>query len=81
MLQQGQVLCLGDVELFVESVEVRVAIPKLEVPRAAPPRRDGSSAAAAVAAHRRADSRGRPLPEPRAHAGRAASPDAIRPAA
>jgi pSer/pThr/pTyr-binding forkhead associated (FHA) protein len=36
-LQQGQTLSLGDVELFVDSIEIRVAIPKLEIPRPAPP--------------------------------------------
>lgn len=40
----GQTVRLGDVELFVESAEVTVAIPKFEVPRPAPPvvRKDGS---------------------------------------
>jgi len=37
ILQQGQILGLGDVELFVDSIEIRVAIPKLEVSRPAPP--------------------------------------------
>jgi hypothetical protein len=37
VLQQGQTLCLGDVELFVDSIEIRVAIPKIEIARAAPP--------------------------------------------
>jgi len=37
VLQQGQTLSLGDVELFVDSIEVRVAIPKIEIQRAAPP--------------------------------------------
>ena len=49
-LQEGQILLIGDVELFVESTDARVAIPKFELPRAAPPiarpnrrRRHGSS--------------------------------------
>lgn len=44
ILQAGQTLTLGDVELFVESVDVTVAIPKFEIPRPAPPvvRPDGS---------------------------------------
>ncbi len=33
----GQTLCLGDVELFVETTEVTISIPKFEVPRASPP--------------------------------------------
>jgi pSer/pThr/pTyr-binding forkhead associated (FHA) protein len=37
ILQEGQTLHLGEVELFVESTDARVAIPKFEVPRAAPP--------------------------------------------
>jgi hypothetical protein len=36
-LQAGQVLRLGDIELLVESTEVRIAIPKFEVARQAPP--------------------------------------------
>src|SRR5207253_2418866 len=36
-LEEGQTLCLGDVELFVESTDVRVAIPKFDLPRPAPP--------------------------------------------
>ena len=36
-LRPGQTLCLGEVELFVESTDVKIAIPKFEVPRAAPP--------------------------------------------
>jgi pSer/pThr/pTyr-binding forkhead associated (FHA) protein len=36
-LQTGQILSLGDVELLVESTDVRIAIPKFEVPRPAPP--------------------------------------------
>src|SRR5215208_6112277 len=30
----GQTFCIGDVELFVESTEVTIAIPKFEVPQA-----------------------------------------------
>lgn len=37
VLQSGQSLGLGDVELFVESVDVKVAIPHFETPRPAPP--------------------------------------------
>jgi hypothetical protein len=37
ILEQGQILGLGDVELFVESTEVRVEIPKFDTPRPAPP--------------------------------------------
>jgi len=33
----GQTFCIGDVELFVESTEVTIAIPKFEMPQAAPP--------------------------------------------
>jgi len=33
----GQTLCLGDVELFVESTDVNIAIPKFEADRPAPP--------------------------------------------
>ena len=33
VLQQGQTLCLGEVELFVDSIEIRVAIPKFDMPR------------------------------------------------
>ncbi|HWX19878.1 MAG TPA: FHA domain-containing protein [Candidatus Binatia bacterium] len=36
-LQAGQMLRLGDIELLVESTEVRIAIPKFELPRPAPP--------------------------------------------
>ncbi len=36
-LLAGQTLCLGDVELFVESADVTIAIPKFEIPRPAPP--------------------------------------------
>jgi len=37
-LRAGQTLCLGDVELFVESTDVTIAIPKFEPPpRPAPP--------------------------------------------
>jgi pSer/pThr/pTyr-binding forkhead associated (FHA) protein len=36
-LKVGQILRLGDVDLLVESTEVTIAIPKLEVPRPAPP--------------------------------------------
>ncbi len=36
-LTAGQVLRLGDVELFVETTEVKVAIPKFDLPRPAPP--------------------------------------------
>ena len=43
-LEAGQTVHLGEVELFVENVDVRVAIPKIEVQVAAPPvvRADGS---------------------------------------
>ena len=43
-LRAGQVLRLGDIELLVENTEVTIAIPKIEVPRPAPPvmRSDGS---------------------------------------
>jgi len=43
-LSNGQTLRLGDVEFLVQSAEVRVAIPKFDVPRPAPPvvLRDGS---------------------------------------
>ena len=37
VLQSGQSLALGDVEMFVESVDINVAIPRFETPRAAPP--------------------------------------------
>ncbi len=33
----GQSFCLGDVELFVETTEVKVAIPKFDLPRPASP--------------------------------------------
>jgi len=36
-LQPGQTLRLGDVELLVETTDVRIAIPKFEVERPAPP--------------------------------------------
>jgi len=36
-LKAGQTLRLGDVDLLVESTEVTISIPKLEVARAAPP--------------------------------------------
>lgn len=36
-LQAGQTIHLGDVELFVETTEVKVAIPQYERPRPAPP--------------------------------------------
>ncbi len=36
-LSAGQVLRLGDVELLVESTELKIAIPKFDVPRPAPP--------------------------------------------
>jgi len=36
-LRAGQTLCLGQVELFVESTDARVAIPRFDVPRPAPP--------------------------------------------
>jgi pSer/pThr/pTyr-binding forkhead associated (FHA) protein len=36
-LVAGQTLCLGDVELFVESTDVTIAIPKFDVERPAPP--------------------------------------------
>ena len=35
-LLEGQTLCMGDVELLVETAEVKVAIPKFEVPYEAP---------------------------------------------
>jgi pSer/pThr/pTyr-binding forkhead associated (FHA) protein len=43
-LQAGQTLHMGEVEIFVENVDVKVAIPKIEVQVAAPPvvRSDGS---------------------------------------
>jgi pSer/pThr/pTyr-binding forkhead associated (FHA) protein len=43
-LWAGQVLRLGDIELLVESTEVRISIPKFEVPQPAPPvvQKDGS---------------------------------------
>jgi len=37
VVQAGQTLTLGEVELFVESTDVTIAIPKFEVPRPAPP--------------------------------------------
>ena len=37
VLVEGQIVRLGDVELLVESTEVRVAIPEYERPRPAPP--------------------------------------------
>jgi hypothetical protein len=36
-LSAGQILRLGDVEMLVETTEVKVAIPKFDVPRPAPP--------------------------------------------
>src|SRR5690349_18376326 len=36
-LETGQTLRLGDVELMVDSTEVRVAIPQFELPKPAPP--------------------------------------------
>jgi len=36
-LRAGQTLCLGQVELFVESTDATVAIPRFDVPRPAPP--------------------------------------------
>jgi hypothetical protein len=36
-LGTGQVLRLGDIELIAESTDITVAIPKFDVPRAAPP--------------------------------------------
>lgn len=36
-LSAGQTLALGDVEFLVDSIEVKVAIPKFEMPRPAPP--------------------------------------------
>src|SRR2546423_8626498 len=36
-LTAGQTFRMGDVEVFIESTEVTVAIPKFEVPRPAPP--------------------------------------------
>src|SRR5215475_14103588 len=36
-LQAGQTLTLGEAELFVESTDVNIAIPKFELPRPAPP--------------------------------------------
>jgi hypothetical protein len=36
-LRAGQTLCLGQVELLVESTDAKVAIPKFDVPRPAPP--------------------------------------------
>src|SRR5215472_10983874 len=36
-LRAGQTLCLGQIELFVESTDAKVAIPKFDVPRPAPP--------------------------------------------
>ena len=37
VLQTGQMIRLGDVEFFVETVEVKIAIPEFERPRPAPP--------------------------------------------
>ena len=37
VLSEGQTVCLGDVELLVESTDVRIAIPKFDIPRPAPP--------------------------------------------
>jgi hypothetical protein len=36
-LEAGQTLCLGDVQLLVETTEVTIAIPKFDMPRPAPP--------------------------------------------
>jgi pSer/pThr/pTyr-binding forkhead associated (FHA) protein len=36
-LSEGQILRLGDVDFLVESTEIKIAIPKFEVPRPAPP--------------------------------------------
>jgi len=36
-LQAGQTLALGDVEIAVETTDVRISIPKFDVPRPAPP--------------------------------------------
>jgi hypothetical protein len=36
-LEAGQILQLGDVELLVESTEIRIAIPKFDQPHPAPP--------------------------------------------
>ena len=36
-LHAGQTMCLGEVELLVESTDAKVAIPKFELPRPAPP--------------------------------------------
>ncbi len=36
-LETGQTLRLGDVELLVDSTEVKIAIPQIDVPRPAPP--------------------------------------------
>ncbi len=43
-LVTGETFFLGDVEIFVESAEVTVAIPQFEIPRPAPPvvKQDGS---------------------------------------
>jgi pSer/pThr/pTyr-binding forkhead associated (FHA) protein len=35
-LRAGQTLCIGDVELYVESTDVRIAIPEFEIPYDAP---------------------------------------------
>lgn len=36
-LRAGQILCLGQIELLVESTDAKVEIPKFDVPRPAPP--------------------------------------------
>ena len=36
-LEAGQTLCLGDVQLLVETTDVTIAIPKFDMPRPAPP--------------------------------------------
>jgi len=36
-LEAGQILRLGDVEFLVENVDVKIAIPKFDIPRPAPP--------------------------------------------
>jgi len=43
-LRAGQTLCLGQVELFVDSTDAKVAIPRFDLPRPAPPvvQADGS---------------------------------------
>jgi hypothetical protein len=36
-LLAGQTFCMGDVEILVESTDVKIAIPKFDMPRPAPP--------------------------------------------